>query len=51
MPRTRRIAGETDSWPPQGWRVLRFWNAEMIESPNAVLARIGAAVGVNWDPF
>jgi very-short-patch-repair endonuclease len=35
----------------QGWRVLRFWNAELIENPNAVLARIGIAVGVSWDPF
>ena len=35
----------------QGWRVLRIWNAEVAENPNAVLARIGAEVGVEWDPF
>jgi very-short-patch-repair endonuclease len=35
----------------QGWRVLRFWNAEVVENPNAVLFRIGQAVGVEWDPF
>ena len=35
----------------EGWRVMRFWNAEVVENPNAVLARIGAAVGVTWDPF
>ena len=35
----------------EGWQVLRFWNGEVVENPNAVLARIGAAVGVRWDPF
>jgi very-short-patch-repair endonuclease len=35
----------------QGWRVLRVWNAEVIENPNAVLYRIGQAIGVAWDPF
>jgi very-short-patch-repair endonuclease len=35
----------------QGWRVLRFWNSEVVENPNAVLFRIGQAVGVEWDPF
>jgi very-short-patch-repair endonuclease len=34
-----------------GWRTLRFWNGDLNENPNAVLARIGAAVGVHWDPF
>ena len=35
----------------EGWTVLRFWNGELIENPNAVLWRIGQAVGVEWDPF
>jgi very-short-patch-repair endonuclease len=35
----------------QGWRVLRVWNAEVVENANAVLAKIGAEVGVEWDPF
>ena len=35
----------------EGWRVLRVWNAEVVENPNAVLFRIGEAVGVAWDPF
>jgi very-short-patch-repair endonuclease len=35
----------------QGWRVLRVWNAEVSENPNAVLYRIGQAIGVEWDPF
>ncbi|HZB37400.1 MAG TPA: endonuclease domain-containing protein [Beijerinckiaceae bacterium] len=30
-----------------GWRVLRFWNADVMENPNAVLFRIGQAIGVN----
>ena len=34
-----------------GWRVLRFWNGDLSENSNAVLARIGTAVGVHWDPF
>jgi very-short-patch-repair endonuclease len=33
-----------------GWRVLRFWNADVMENPNAVLFRIGQAIGVEWDP-
>jgi very-short-patch-repair endonuclease len=35
----------------EGWRVLRVWNSEVVENPNAVLFRIGEAVGVGWDPF
>ena len=35
----------------QGWRVLRVWNAEVVENADAVLAKIGAEVGVEWDPF
>ena len=35
----------------RGWRVLRVWNAEVVENVNAVLAKIGAEVGVEWDPF
>jgi very-short-patch-repair endonuclease len=35
----------------EGWRVLRVWNDEVVENPNAVLFRIGEAVGVAWDPF
>jgi very-short-patch-repair endonuclease len=34
-----------------GWRVLRVWNAEVVENANAVLAKIGAEIGVAWDPF
>ena len=35
----------------EGWRVLRFWNAEVVENPDAVLWRIGQAIGVEWHPF
>ena len=40
----------TLSWPTRAG-VLRVWNAEVVENPNAVLFRIGEAVGVAWDPF
>ncbi len=35
----------------QGWRVLRFWNAEVMENPDAVLWQIGRAIGVEWEPI
>ena len=35
----------------EGWTVLRFWNAQVMENPNSVLWRIGQAIGIEWDPF
>jgi very-short-patch-repair endonuclease len=38
-----------DAWlAREGYRVLRFWNHDVLTAPESVLATIAAACGLPW---
>ena len=34
----------------EGWRVLRFWNNDLLHNRNGVLWSIADGLGMRWDP-
>jgi very-short-patch-repair endonuclease len=45
----RRMSGVRAIWRPQGYRVLRFWNTDVMRNIDGVVEAIAREVGMRID--